>query len=49
MEAEECTTRWKSLRDKFVREVKKLKEAKVVMQDLSTHLLGHSIAYWNSF
>ena len=25
MEAEECTTRWKSLRDKFVREVKKVK------------------------
>ena len=28
MEAEECTTRWKSLRDKFVREVKKVKGCK---------------------
>ena len=28
MEAEESTTRWKSLRDKFVREVKKVKGGK---------------------
>ena len=28
MEPEECTARWKSLRDKFVRELKKVKGGK---------------------
>lgn len=28
MEPEECSSRWKSLRDKFVREVKKVKAGK---------------------
>ena len=48
MEPGECASKWKSLQDKFVREVKKVREARVGMQGQNILLLGHSSLLWSS-
>ena len=48
VEPEECAARWKSLRDKFVKELEKVKGGKSGMQDHHTSLLGLSSVLWSS-